>query len=141
MGTTSIVSRSSIEVVDALLACPRLDPNIGAYEYGWHGSHYRCSPVGLAMVESFDWDMAVGVRHADLVVHPRVLLSRLLQDPRVDLEYVAVEVGESCAPVRCSALDLVERSRDTKNYRLVSELLRAGAMLSSKWRHRLSRIP
>ena len=30
------------------------DPNVGAYSYGWHGSHVRATALGMALLADLD---------------------------------------------------------------------------------------
>ena len=34
--------------------CTAQDPNTGAHSYGWHGSHVRVTPLGMALLDELD---------------------------------------------------------------------------------------
>lgn len=126
----------SLEAVQMLLAQPGLDPNRGAYSYGWHGSYVRATPVALLLMKELDTGAchvgpeADGRRLAiELVSHgPRaggaaeaasgaagarskggasVELSRQRSDE--DLEYVFHERGEETEGRKLGALAFLDQ--------------------------------
>eukprot|EP00439_Symbiodinium_sp_Y106_P053791 s471_g7.t1 len=41
-------------VLKTLMAAPGIDVNAGAYSYGWHGSHVRMTPLGMAIISEIE---------------------------------------------------------------------------------------
>lgn len=40
--------------------CTAQDPNTGAHSYGWHGSHVRVTPLGMALLDELDTGLGLG---------------------------------------------------------------------------------
>ena len=80
-----VLRESSVRAVELLLEREELDPNRGAYSYGWHGSFVRATPLALLFMKDLDTGACHVGPQADgrLVAPRRELLEMLLRDPRV----------------------------------------------------------
>lgn len=117
---------ASPEIVDAILDDPRVDPNLGLWEYGWSGSFQLWSALGK-MTDNFVAD-SVDVDSFDYVV------SRLASDPRSDLSFGKLQRGERSEGAQrkgCGIGSLLQTLSDDcgRSYLTMLALLRAGAPL------------
>ncbi|CAK8993260.1 unnamed protein product [Durusdinium trenchii] len=133
-------SKSNLEVIKVLLETPELDPNRGAYSYGWHGSHVRCTPLGMALIEDLDTGSCYHTAESDrmLVAPRRDILELLLKHPEIDLENAYMQAYEEGGNERCGALALLDRDYKTgKDHFAAMMLMQAGALMTRDWKANL----
>jgi len=79
------------EIVDAILDDPRVDPNLGKYDYGWHGSFQLWSALGAIADEFLCWGSPRAGADLDSIDY---VVTRLVNDPRSDLDFGKLQRGE-----------------------------------------------
>ncbi|CAE7944273.1 ANKRD50 [Symbiodinium sp. KB8] len=138
------VVNSNLEVLKTLMAAPSIDVNAGAYSYGWHGSHVRMTPLGMAIIGEIDTGNCRHSLTADLpLAAPRSeILKLLVKDPRTDLEESYFELYEGGGKVGCGALMLLDTEVDDVqiDYQAAMILMQAGALMTESWVERLGDI-
>lgn len=138
------VVTSNLEVLKTLMAAPGIDVNAGAYSYGWHGSHVRMTPLGMAIISEIDTGNCRHSLTADLpLAAPRSeILKLLVKDPRTDLEESYFELYEGGGKVGCGALMLLDKEvNDVEiDYEAAMILMQAGALMTESWVERLGDI-
>ncbi|CAE7764161.1 ANKRD50, partial [Symbiodinium sp. CCMP2456] len=126
------------------MAAPGIDVNAGAYSYGWHGSHVRMTPLGMAIIGEIDTGNCRHSLAADLpLAAPRSeILKLLVKDPRTDLEESYFEMYEGGGKVGCGALMLLDTEVDDVqiDYQAAMILMQAGALMTESWVERLGDI-
>lgn len=125
-----------LTIFKMLLAHPNLDPNTGAHSYGWHGSHVRVTPLGMALLDELDTGSGYHSLEGDsrLVASRRDIVELLANDPRVDLEDVYMENFEEGDPAWFSALAHLEcKNFGPVDYAAGMILMKAGALMSPGW--------
>ncbi|CAJ1435007.1 unnamed protein product [Effrenium voratum] len=139
----SVQSKSNLEVIKELLASPSIDPNRGAYSYGWHGSCVRLSPLGMAMIQELDTGSCYHNAQSDqeLVAPRRDILQLFLDHPDTDLEHVYYQQFEEGEPEQRGALGLLDRDyRVGKDYLAAQMLMQAGALMTPAWKRNLEEL-
>ncbi|CAE7213187.1 ANKRD50 [Symbiodinium natans] len=134
----------TLEVLKVLMSAPGIDVNVGAYSYGWHGSHVRMTPLGMAIIGEIDTGCSQHTASADahLPLPRQELLKLLVKDPRTDLEESYFEFFEGGSQVGCGALMLLElrmteASEVEIDYQAAMVLMQAGALMTKDWVQKL----
>eukprot|EP00435_Cladocopium_sp_Y103_P045459 s1050_g13.t1 len=135
-GKTVWLPYDDLEIFKMILARPDIDPNVGAYSYGWHGSHVRATPLGMALLADLDTGCCDHLLEGDclLVAPRREIVEVLANDPRVDLEDVFFEHYEEGGEVWLSALTFMQcKSYGAIDMASAMVLMKAGALMSPGW--------
>lgn len=135
-GKTVWLPYDDLEIFKMILARPDIDPNVGAYSYGWHGSHVRATALGMALLADLDTGCCDHLLEGDslLVAPRREIVEVLANDPRVDLEDVFFEHYEEGGDVWLSALTFMQcKSYGAIDMASAMVLMKAGALMSPGW--------
>jgi len=135
-GKTVWLPYDDLEIFKTILARPDIDPNVGAYSYGWHGSHVRATALGMALLADLDTGCCDHLLEGDslLVAPRREIVEALANDPRVDLEDVFFEHFEEGEGMWLSALTFMEcKSFGAIDLASAMVLMKAGALMSPGW--------